>query len=193
MRFIYDVVKGLVDLKVADFSTSREYTSLDECIASVLAEDTLGPEYAELIRRLSFKMPLTYGVPSGLKVVDPAVMMDDATLRLFSCNSTFDDLPPPVEPRALEICVRLTEWMYGRNLARVYTLFNEGHEATTLKQSLPIEWVAYMLENRDLDSGVAEGEPACDQSIESTDRYIGRSLSPNWAHPTPILQTDQKV
>lgn len=152
----YDALRGLLYLKLAELSTSREYTSLDDCMASVLDETATIPGYAEFILRLSCAIPLSYGVTHGVDdTEEPAVMGDEATLRLFSRNSTFDNLPIQVEPTGLEICMRLTGWTYGREEPLAYT---QPNRPAVLDQSLPIEWVSYILENRKIDSGIVEGK-----------------------------------
>ncbi|TEB29188.1 hypothetical protein FA13DRAFT_1815346 [Coprinellus micaceus] len=151
---LYDALRGLLYLRLAELSTSREYTSLDDCMASVLDENATIPGYAEFILRLSCAIPLSYGVTHGVDdKEEPAVMGDEATLRLFSRNSTFDNLPFQVEPTGLEICMRLTGWTYGREEPLAYT---QPNRPAVLDQSLPIEWVSHILENRKLDSGIVE-------------------------------------
>ncbi|RXW17253.1 hypothetical protein EST38_g8598 [Candolleomyces aberdarensis] len=155
---LYDATQALLEAKHAEFSHTT-FTAVDHCFDIVLGANNIGRRkpYARFLHRLSLAQPLTFGLPPGLAPADPNVLQEDATLRLFSRNGGFTDLPPEAAPRTIEICLRLTAWMYGGKEARpCQTVRDLDLHLTT--QSLPIQWVADILSSTTIDAQIVLGK-----------------------------------
>jgi hypothetical protein len=153
---LYDAVQGLLDIKQTASVTHAACTTVDHGIGLVLTANERKP-YGRFLHRMSLAEPMAYGVPPG--VVPPAddydVLHEDATLRLLSRNTSFDGLPADAEQRGLEICIRLTDWLYGQRDSRMYERPRDS-DIYLPPQSLPVQWIVYILENRPIDPECAQ-------------------------------------
>ncbi|KAJ2924085.1 hypothetical protein H1R20_g13010, partial [Candolleomyces eurysporus] len=154
---LYDAIQGILEAKHAAFSHIH-LTAVDHCIASVVVANSMGVEkpYAPFLHRLSLAQPLSFGLPPEFKPSpeDHNVLQEDATLRLFSRGTSFENSSPEAIGRCVEICVRLTAWMYGgQAVKRCPTTTRLDQEPLDRAyQRLPIQLVAYALGKRRLDS-----------------------------------------
>ncbi|KAJ2936463.1 hypothetical protein H1R20_g625, partial [Candolleomyces eurysporus] len=117
---LYDGIQGILEVKHAAFSHT-DFAPVDHCIASVLSANAMpgvGKAYARFMYRLSLTQPLWFGLPPGASPEDHEVLQEDATLRLFSRDTSFKSFPPEAIRRCVEICLRLTAWMYSGQEAR---------------------------------------------------------------------------
>ncbi|RXW17938.1 hypothetical protein EST38_g7924 [Candolleomyces aberdarensis] len=148
---LYDAAQGILEVKHAAFSHT-DFAPVDHCIASVVSANDMGVDnsYARFLHRLSLTQPLSFGLPPGASPEDHEVLQEDATLRLFSRDITFKSFPPEAIRRCVEICIRLTAWMYSGQEARPCHITDQESINQTA-QCLPIQWVAYTLEKNPLD------------------------------------------
>ncbi|RXW12710.1 hypothetical protein EST38_g13145 [Candolleomyces aberdarensis] len=152
---IYDAIQGILEVKHGAFSHTN-FTSVDHCIASVVAANDMGKgkdkPYAQFLHHLSLAEPLIFGLPPGTSPVDPQVLHEDSTLRLFSRDTSVNNFPYEAVERCVEICLRLTAWMYGGKEVRPCNATRD-HESMnhTTPKSLPIQWVTHVLDNHPLD------------------------------------------
>ncbi|RXW22537.1 hypothetical protein EST38_g3319 [Candolleomyces aberdarensis] len=143
---LYDAVRGLLEAK-RRASSPHTSTEADHCIAATLEETTREgkPLYARFLHRLARSQPLTFGLPPELTTDDPNVLQEVATLQLFSCDGGCN-IPSEAKMMALEICIRLTHWMYAGTESRMQ---NPGASPDGPPQRLPIQWVVEMMEQPD--------------------------------------------
>ncbi|KAF6749530.1 hypothetical protein DFP72DRAFT_1048830 [Ephemerocybe angulata] len=185
----FDALKGLLDEKRAAIVTHADFTTVDDCIGSVLAG--LNPKldkfglYARFVSQMSQSEPFAFRVPSGMDMNEPSILLEDATLRLFSRDT--NSIPAQAEQRALEICVRLTAWMYGGRDARPYERNRDSERS--LIENLPIHWVAELLEVKGVDSDCLERVRGQISAILL--RFFGRIRTVNLLELTPTLDTDE--
>ncbi|KAJ2936469.1 hypothetical protein H1R20_g626, partial [Candolleomyces eurysporus] len=151
---LYDAIQGILEGKNVAFSHAH-FTPVDHCIASIVGANVMGETrpYARFLDRLSVAQPLSFGLPPEFKPSpeDHNVLQEDATLRLFSRGTSFDKIPPEAIGRCVEICVRLTAWMYGGKEVRRRQTTTRPDQGP-LDRGLPIQLVTYALKQGLLDS-----------------------------------------
>ncbi|RXW12773.1 hypothetical protein EST38_g13081 [Candolleomyces aberdarensis] len=151
---LYDAIQGILEAKHEAFSHTH-FTAVDHCIASVVVANVMEMEkpYARFLHRLSLSQPLSFGLPPEFEPSpeDHNVLQEDATLRLFSRGTSFENFSPEAIEKCVEICVRLTAWMYGGQEVRKRPTTTRPYPDRA-HQRLPIHLVAYALGKRPLDS-----------------------------------------
>ena len=155
---LYDAIQGLLEVKHAAFSHT-DFAPVDHCIASVASANATAVDkpYARFLHCLSLTEPLLFGLPPGPPPKDRNVLQEDATLRLLSRDTSFENFPHEAIERCVEICVRLTAWMYGGKEGRMCRVTWDQESISHATQSLPIQWVAHALEKYPLGPKYTQG------------------------------------
>ncbi|CAA7263277.1 unnamed protein product [Cyclocybe aegerita] len=146
---LYDAVQGLLDSKRSmSPEAQRERSTVDHCFEQIMALNTMeGSPYPTLLYRLAQSQPLTFGLPSGIQLLSMEVLHDQTLLMLYSRGDSFDNIPRSMIPQVVEICIRLTEWIYGQPEPRRY-----DSTGVVVPHSLPVQWIS-----RQLDMGIVNG------------------------------------
>lgn len=194
---LYDAVHALLDAKQAEFSHST-ITAIDYCLDDVVKANVKGEKnhYARFLHQLSIISPLEYahGLPKHVVQSgnpDLNVLQEDATLRLFSRRVGFSNLPSGAALKTIEICLRLTGWMYGENEAR---LCPTGPNSSSTRSWIPVQWAAQMiLASTDIDESIIEGKVVHPFTVHSP-ILMTRTLKCSTARSSPphsprLLQT----
>ncbi|KAJ3500584.1 hypothetical protein NMY22_g19213 [Coprinellus aureogranulatus] len=183
---LYDAALGLLEakgaLRLRNTRYTADYMAVDHALGIILRTNEMqgrhGP-YGRFLHRLSLSEPLKCGILPEVVVNsdDFEALQDEASLRMLSRNSTFDNIPPSAEKRALEICVRLTEWMYGQDESREYEWPRlEDEERHHRTQNLPIQWIAYILKRVGRNPEVAMGSTIDSECVSDTRYQIRLTL-----------------
>ena len=142
---LYDTVMGLLKSKDrASPEVQRSVIPADHCIEQIFHSNIFdcSPKspYPFFLHRL-VPSQFSYSLPGGIEDPSPTALKDHALFHFFSRKDPFNNTPPVLKRRGVEICIRLTEWMFGTGEVRRFV-----PEETPIAPNLPIQWVARQLD-----------------------------------------------
>ena len=142
---LYDTVKGLLKSKERiSPEVQRSVIPADHCIEQIFHSDIFdcSPKnpYPFFLHRL-VPSQSSYSLPRGIEDPSPTALKDHALFHFFSRKDPFNNTPRALKRRGVEICIRLTEWMFGTREVRRFV-----PDETPIAPNLPIQWVARQLD-----------------------------------------------
>jgi len=142
---LYDTVKGLLKAKERiSPELQRSVIPADHCIEQIFHSNIFdcSPKspYPIFLHRL-VPSQSSYSLPRGIEDPSPTALKDHALFHLFSRKDPFNNTPRVLKRRGVEICIRLTEWMFGTREMRRFV-----PDETPTAPNLPIQWVARQLD-----------------------------------------------
>jgi len=142
---LYDTVKGLLKSKERiSPEVQRSVIPADHCIEQIFHSDIFdcSPKnpYPFFLHRL-VPSQSSYSLPRGIEDPSPTALKDHALFHFFSRKDPFNNTPRVSKRRGVEICIRLTEWMFGTREMRRFV-----PDETPIAPNLPIQWVARQLD-----------------------------------------------
>jgi len=141
---LYDAVMALRKSKESTPISHRGLIPSDFCAEQILHTDIVncGPDiqYPAFLCRL-VQPQISYGLPDGIENPSDNALMDHTMFHLLTRHDQSENMPQVLKERLVEICIRLTDYLYGHMEARRFS-----PAQAPVPTNLPIQWISRQLE-----------------------------------------------